>query len=453
LNEVKLRREISVPHGVLLLVGTVVGAGAFILIGPLAGQTGPGLWLVFLIAAIPAVFVAVVFAQLGTAFPLTGATYVSISRVLSPVLGITVVWCTILGIFLFTLPMMAYGFAMYLRAMIPVAVIPTAIGILIFFVILNIVGIRWMMWFQSVSTLIAIVVLLAFGVGGAFFANPAYQAPLFPLGFGAVVLAIVPAYCLYTALNAITELAGETKNPRRNIPLILFISLGLLTLIYVSISYSLTGLMSWEGLRETEGAVAVAAGKFLPSPLAAYFVGIAALMAAATTINAALTFISRDVLVLSRDLVFPAAFGRVHRRFATPVRAIVLLGGVSVAGFLLAGVSPEEFVLRCATLTSYVFMLMALLACVAMFLLPRKFPQRYGESTFRLEGRWLKFFTIGGAVMFAALIIGGCISDPLSGAYLVILILTGLVYYFGRKRQLCRRGTSIEDKLKKIEEL
>jgi len=88
-----------------------------------------------------------------------------------------------------------------------------------------------------------------------------------------------------------------------------------------------------------------------------------------------------------------------------------------------------------------------------MFLLPRKFPQRYGESTFRLEGRWLKFFTIGGAVMFAALIIGGCISDPLSGAYLVILILTGLVYYFGRKRQLCRRGTSIEDKLKKIEEL
>ena len=69
MNEVKLRREISVPHGVLLLVGTVVGAGAFILIGPLAGQTGPGLWVVFLIAAIPAVFVAVVFAQLGTAFP------------------------------------------------------------------------------------------------------------------------------------------------------------------------------------------------------------------------------------------------------------------------------------------------------------------------------------------------------------------------------------------------
>ncbi|MCK4722241.1 MAG: APC family permease, partial [Dehalococcoidia bacterium] len=353
----------------------------------------------------------------------------------------------------FTLPMMAYGFAMYLRAMIPVAVIPTAIGILIFFVILNIVGIKWMMWFQSVSTFIAIVVLLAFGVGGAFSANPAYQTPLFPLGFRAVVLAIVPAYCLYTALNAITELAGETKNPRRNIPLILFISLGLLTLIYVSISYSLTGLMSWEGLGEAEGAVAVAAGKLLPSPLTTYVVGIAAVMAAATTINAALTFISRDVLVLSRDLVFPAAFGRVHRRFATPVRAIVLLGGVSVAGFLLAGASPEDFVLRCATLTSYVFMLMALLACVAMFLLPRRFPQRYEEATFRLRGRWLTFFTIGGAVLFGALIIGGCIGDPLSGVYLVILILTGLVYYFGRKRQLRRKGISIEDRLKKIEEL
>ena len=453
MSEGRLKREISVPHGVLLIVGTVIGAGAFILIGPLAAQTGPGLWIAFLIAAIPALFVAVVFAQLGTAFPITGATYVSISRILSPVLGIVVIWSAILGVFLFTLPMMAYGFALYLRAMTAVPVIPTAIGILVFFVVLNILGLKWMMWFQSVFTLVAIVALLVFGVGGVFFVDSTYQTPLFPLGFGAILLAIVPAYCLYTALNAITELAGETKNPRRSIPRILFISLVILAVVYVSISYSLTGLMPWQVLGRTEGAVAVAAGRFLPSPFATYFMGVAALMAAATTINAALTFISRDVLVLSRDMVFPRVFARVHKRFATPARAIVLLGLLSVAGFLLAGVSPEEFILRCATLTSYVFMLMALLACVAMYLLPRKFPQRYRESTFRLEGFWLTFFTVGGAFLFAALIICGCINDPLSALYLVVLVITGLGYYFARRWQLRRRGISIEDGLKKIEEL
>jgi len=452
MEETKLKREISVPHGVLLVLGTVVGASAFILIGPLAGQTGPGLWMTYLMAAIPAIFVIAVFSQLGTAFPLTGATYVAVSRLTSPLLSLVMVWSVVIGIFLFIMPLMAFGFAMYLGAIIP-AVKPmammllTAMLVLAFLTVINILGIKWMMWFQSIATLIFLVALLVFGLGGAFSINPEYQTPLFPLGFGALIVAIVPAYIMYTGLNGLTEVAGEIKNPRRNIPLIMVIALVLTVLLYVSITYSLTGLMPWQVLGETEGAVAVAAGEFLPQPFALYFMGLAALLAVITTINGSLAFVSRDVLALARDLVFPSVFSRVHKRFGTPHWAILLLGIISIAGLFLG-----ESLVRYATVGSLVFMLMTIFACIAMFLLPRKMSQRYEASTVKLKGFWHPFFTIGGACIFSIFIVLGCVNDPMAAIYLTILIITGLIYYYARRWQLRRRGVSLEDRLKKIEE-
>ncbi len=447
MQEGYLRREISVPHGVLLLVGSVIGASAFILIGPLAGQTGPALWLSYILAAIPALFVAVVCAQLGSAFPITGATYISVSRLLSPFLSLLMVWCCSLATFLFAMPLMAFGFAMYLGVVIPAPLVLTAIIILVFFTILNTLGIKWMMWVQSIFTVIALLALLVFGFGGSFFANPEYQTPLFPLGFGAIAAAVIPAYVMYTGLNGMTELGGEIKNARRNIPRIIFGSLILLTLIYVSITYALTGLMPWQVAGETEGALAIAAGEFLPQPFALYFMGIGALLAAATTINGAIAFFSRDVLALGKDLVFPSVFGRINKWLGTPVWAILLLGVLSIAGLLLG-----ESIVRYATVVSFGFMFMALIACIAMFVLPRKMRERYDASSFKLRGFWHPFFTIGGTLIFAALIIIGCVNDPMAAAYLAILIVTGVIYYYARRWQLRKQGISIEQRLSKVEE-
>jgi len=447
MEEVKLERQISIPHGVLLVIGFVIGAAAFILIGPLAGQTGPGLWISYLIAAIPAVFVALLCAQLGTAFPVTGATYMCVGRTVSPVLGLVMAWVLLLGVFIFNIPMMAYGFAQYLSVMIPVPIVLTSVLILVFFIGLNILGIKWMMWFQSIFTAIAIAALLVFGFGGLSHMNPEYQTPLFPLGFSAVAIAAIPAFIMYSGLNGITELGGEMRNPRRDLPLILFISLFILVVIYVAITYALTGLMPWQVLGETEGAVTVAAGKFLPA-WGVYFIGIGALLAAATTINAVLAVISRDVLRLSRDLVLPSFFGKVNKRFRTPARAILLLGIISIAGVFIA-----ETIVRYATVAALACLFMSLVIAIAIFLLPRRMNERYKASAFKLKGGWLPFISIGGACMFGIFILLGCVSDPRSAFYFLLLIATGFIYYYARRWYLRNKGIVIEDRLKVVEEI
>jgi len=462
-----LKREITILHGVLLIIGAVVGASSFILIGPLAGQTGPGLWISYAIAAIPAMFVAVVYSQLGTAFPITGAGYISISRLISPAVAMMVVWSAILGIFAFAMPLMAFGFALYLDKLIPLGgnmmLLLTASLTIIFFTIVNLFKIKWMLWVQSIMAVSMIIVLLIFGIGGSLNANPSYQAPLFPFGFGAVVAMMIPAYVMYTGLNGITELGGETKNPRRSIPIILAVSFVLLLVIYLSITYALTGLMPWQELGKISGATAVitAAGKFMPEAVALPLIGIGALCAAATTINGSLAFLSRDVLALAKDEILPAALGKISKRTGIPSAAVITLGVIAVLGLVLVVVFGENFITYCATTVAYAFMLLSLFGCISMYLLPKKMPERFEQSPFKLTGFWHPFFTLGGAILFGILILWGFISgymtDPSSGWYpalaLVVLVITGFMYYYLRRWQLGKRGIAIKDKLKQVREI
>jgi len=462
-----LKREITILHGVLLIVGAVIGASAFILIGPLAGQTGPGLWISYAIGAIPALFVAVVFSQLGAAFPITGAAYISISRLLSPAVAMMVVWTAILSIFAFVMPLMAFGFALYVDRLFPlggdVMLLIVAALTIIFFTVLNMFEIKWMLWAQSIMTAIMLVALLTFGIGGAFNANPSYQTPLFPLGFGAVLAAVIPSYVMYSGLNGATELGGETKNPRRSIPIILAISLLLLVVFYVLITYALTALLPWQELGKIKGATAVvtAAGKFLPAGVALWLMGIGALFAAATTISGSLAFLSRDVLALGKDGILPASIGKINKHNGVPTAAVVTLGVISVLGLVLAVAFGENFITYCATAASYAFMLLALFGCIAMYILPRKMPDRFEQATFKLKGFWHPFFTLGGAILFGLLILWGFISgylaDPSTGwqpaLALIVLVVTGFLYYYFRKWQLSKKGIAIEDKLKHVQEI
>ncbi len=85
--EAKLRREISVLHAIMILVGYIIGSAIFILVGPLAGISGPGLFVAFGIAAPPAIFVCLYNTQLATVLPATGANYLVISRFVHPFAG------------------------------------------------------------------------------------------------------------------------------------------------------------------------------------------------------------------------------------------------------------------------------------------------------------------------------------------------------------------------------
>ena len=98
---VELRGRIGVPGAVFALVGYIIGGSIFILPGELAGQIGPAVFVPYLVAASLALFVCFAAAQIGSAFPLSGGTYMAVSCVVSPFWGFVVVWMGVLIVFTF----------------------------------------------------------------------------------------------------------------------------------------------------------------------------------------------------------------------------------------------------------------------------------------------------------------------------------------------------------------
>lgn len=435
--EAKLRREISGLHAVMILVGYIVGSAIFILVGPLAGLSGPGLFIAFGIAAIPAIFVCLYNTQLATALPATGANYIAISRFVHPFAG----WIgggILIAVF-FGLASIAWGFAGFLSYLVPgIPVMAVAMGVVVFFAVINYFGIRFAAWTQTLLVLTFLLALLLFAFGGLPHIDPQLHTPLFPLGFGPVLFTAVIAYMTFTGFTVITDIAGEIKNPRRNIPLTLGISFVIVLFIYMLVTYVLTGVMDWRALGESPAALAEASTVFLPSG-ATLFIAIGGLLAAATTINGIFLATPRDLLLYGKDKVLPDFVGRINHRFGTPDGAILL---ILVAG--LVGVSIAMRIEQYALFTVMCFMMFHILIVIGLIRMSRKMPHLLEKAPWKLSRGWM-WFTYIGMLIFASLflIIGMTTLTWMGLALFWGLFAAGCLYYYFRWLYLRRRGVDI----------
>lgn len=432
-----LRREISSLQAVMILVGYVVGSAIFILVGPLAGMVGPGLFIAFVIAAIPAAFTCIYNVQLANVLPVTGSNYIAISRLVHPFAG----WIgggILIAIF-FGLASIAWGFALFLEYLVPgIPTMAAAMSIVIFFAVVNYLGIKPAAWLQTVLVATFIIALLIFAAGGFSHIDPALQKPLLPMGLGPLLTTAVVAYMTFTGFTVITEIAGEIKRPRRNIPIILGVSFAVILFIYVSVTYVLTGIMDWQALGESPAALVEASEVFLP-PGATMFIAIGGLLAAATTINGIFLATPRDLLLYGKDKILPDFTGHISRRFGTPDGAI-LLTLVAGTGGVAVGMRIEEY----AILTVMCFMIFDILVVVGLIRLNRKMPQLLERAKWKMN-RLSQVVIYGGMLIFAAffLVIGLSTLNWLGLTLFFGLFGLGCLYYLVRWQFLKRRGIDI----------
>lgn len=401
----------------------------------------------------PALFVAVVFAQLGTAFPVSGASYATASRLVSPLVAFVTAWVLVLALLLFAMPLMAAGFAIYTMQLVPpgamepgrrdLVMLALALSSVAFFTLLNLARIRWMMWVQSVLTVMAIAALLVFGAGGILFGEVSNTRPLFPGGPWPILAAVVPAYIMYSGVNAITEMGGETADPGRTIPRIMGISIAILVVVYSAITYAIVALLPYRTL--AEGSVTDAAAVFMGRGPAIAVMATGAVCAAVTTMNGVIAFISRDIMQIARQGALPAGLARVSERSGTPARAVLVVGAISAAGLVLLAILGEKSAVRVASVVSQGFMLMSILASVAILRLPRVFPERYAAAGFRLRSPYLEIFTIGTIVIFSTLLVIGWIQDPATLLAFGILVATGLAYHLVRRPRRVPADTPLDE--------
>ena len=324
----KLERSLSLWPVIAIGIGGMLGSGIFVLPGLAAAYTGPSVWLAYLLAGACVLPAALSKSELATAMPESGGTYVYIERAFGPMLGTISgigLWLSILLKSSFAL----IGFGAYLAVLASVPLRPIAIAFLLLIMLLNVLGVRKVGTVQLIVVSISLIglgTLLIFGMPSV---DPANLKPLFTHGGIGLGSATAFIFVSYAGVTKVAAIAGEIKNPEKNLPIAMLGALVLVTFIYVSVTFVLVGNIPLSELETNIKPIFTFAealgGKY--AGLAAAVLGVITLISMA---NSGVLAASRFPFAMSRDSLIPPLFKKLHPKFLTPVSTILLTGVVMV---------------------------------------------------------------------------------------------------------------------------
>jgi APA family basic amino acid/polyamine antiporter len=436
----ELQGRIGLGGAVFALVGYVIGGSIFILPGALAAQVGPAVFLSYLIAAGLALFVCFAAAQIGSAFPMSGGSYVAVSCVVSPFWGFMVVWMGVLICFTST-SALAYGLVDYLTAYAPALAshrLAGAVAAIVLFTGLNLLGIRTAVWAQAAMVVVFMAVLAVVGLGGILHGRIENFRPLFPIGVRPVLQAAIPAFYSYSGFSAVVALGGEIERPRRNIPLVLLVSFPAIVAVYTLVTLAVPAVVPWRTLAAGDATLSRVALECFPPGVGA-FVAVAAACAIATTINGLVLSKSRDIFSLAVDRVLPRRLAGIGP-FGEPRSALLFMGAVAIAG-----VSLRRSFTEYAAMSVLCVMVVHVLQGVVVITLPRRRPQHFDAAGYRLGAAGRAVWGAGLIVCACGFILAGLATDHVGGVVYLAACGLGAIWYAVRRARLLRQGEKIED--------
>ncbi|MBT8335141.1 MAG: APC family permease, partial [Gemmatimonadetes bacterium] len=329
-----LRKDLGLADVYAISTGAMFSSGFFLLPGIAAAQAGPAVILAYLLAGILIIPAMLSKAELCTAMPRAGGTYYFLDRSLGPMVG-TVgglgTWIALVFKSAFAL----LGVGAYLAVFVEVPVVRVALGLTAVFVILNIAGAkettraqRLMVW-TLVGILTGFLVLGGWGLTDVGTEGVKEQlTPFFAFGAEGLISTVGLVFVSYAGLTKVASVAEEVRDPDRNIPLGMILSLATATTFYVLGVFLMVTLLDPDQLRSDLAPVATTAGELLsgtPGTIAVVLTVIAALAAFASTGNAGVMSASRYLLAMARDKHIWSGFGRLGR-FRTPTPALIATG-------------------------------------------------------------------------------------------------------------------------------
>lgn len=446
-DEFGLKRVLGLWDLVAIEIGTTVGAGIFSLTALTAGMTGPSVPLAFLAAAVPIVFIMMTVGYLGSAMPTVGGTYRYPSRLFSPLWATVGVWCAAMGMVFGGLPMYATECVRYLQALWPgIPLRASAIGLITVFYLVNIFGVSVAASIQAGMVAVLILALLVFGIGGIPSLEPDRFTPLFSHGATGFILAACILTFALQGSNSVIELGAEIKNPGRNIPRSLLISIPVVALVYVLVSISAVGsigLEEWTSFGKDANLTQPAA-KFLSRPLFLFFLVGGAMFAFTTTINGAFILSTKSLMVVAKDRIIPPVLARTTR-FGSPAISLTIVYVLAVIAVLInAGV---EIFASFATIGGMIIFIPSMIAAI---LLPKKAPELYSRPGFRLRGPMLYIAPGIGIITSVLLIVILLVNLGYWSLTFLVWFALGFGFYYMRKSSIEKSsGEAFSDTIEK----
>jgi len=392
--EVRLSREMRLLDVTMIGVGAMIGAGIFVLTGIAAGVAGPALLLVFLLNGLVTAITAMAYAELGSCFPEAGGGYLWVKEGLPGPNGFLSGWMSWFAHSV-ACSLYALGFGAYFGQMlsefdVPVGdlnphLVAKALAVIacIGFTLINYLGASETGKAETAVTLAKVTILGLFVLSGLWviLRMPAPLeafTPFIPLGWDGVLVGMALTFIAFEGYEIIAQCGEEVKNPRRNIPWAVFLSLLVVVMIYLLVAFVAlgaiqppAGLTAWQYLgNEAELALVEAARNFMVGGgrWGAVILIIGGLFSTMSALNATLYSSSRVSFAMGRDHNLPAIFARVHPSRHTPHRALLLSSALIV---IMAITLPIEDV---ASACDIMFLLLFMQVNVVVITLRRKRP-------------------------------------------------------------------------------
>ena len=374
-SESGLVRSLSLKDSVMIGIASMIGGAIFVLVGPGMAQAGAALMIAFLLNGIITIFTALTYAELGSAFPATGGGYKWVRAGLprpNAYLSGWMAWFghTIAG----SLYAVAFGsfFAHLLRTsgvigddiVIPIDKIFAVIAIIIF-IFVNVRGSSdtGKVGNAITFTQLAIIgILIAAAIGAMMFANPNWSdnyTDFLPSGVAGLALAMGLTFIAFEGYEIISQAGDEIKNPRRNIPRAILISLGIVISIYILFTFvfigglneSVIGMPAWEFIGSFgELGIIEAADQFLP--YGALIVLAGGLVSTLSALNATTFAASRVSFAMGVQYNLPHIFSKIHPKYHTPFIAIIISGAI----MLILAVSMDLTAIAFAASVMFLFL-------------------------------------------------------------------------------------------------
>jgi amino acid transporter len=360
-NDVKieLSKELGLKEALGIAVGALIGGGVFSVLGIVINNTGPMAFLSFILAGIVSSFTAYSYVHLALRYPKAGGAFIYAQQAFkkkwfSGFLGI-ILWFG----YTFSISLYAMTFGRYLGEVLPIfgekvlwefhppfgafdytvtssAFVYQLISILLF-IGLNMIGVKESSRAQNLLVLTKVSILVFYIITGIF----AVQKTNFSLSstFGQTIIPVITSSVLiFVSMEGFEILSNsveEMKNPERDLPIGMYLSIIIVLILYVSVAIITVGILGSDVGEMGEVILTHAARQSFLKETGAIIMAIAAIISAASAINATLMGSSRLSYMLSHERIIPKAFAKISPKTRVPMRAIIISGILSMIFVLL----------------------------------------------------------------------------------------------------------------------
>jgi len=422
-GENRLRRVLGPMQLTALGVGAVIGTGIFVLTGEAAhDKAGPALILSLAVAGITCMFAALCYAEFAAMVPVAGSAYTYAYATLGELLAWIIGWDLVIE-YAVSAAAVAHGASKYFQDLIgifglrlpealtdaPIDYSP-ALGRLVgtgsvldlpALIIVSVVTVVLVVGIRESASLNAAMVALKVGIVlfviavGAFYVDPANWRPFAPYGmtginvFGRMVAGRADAggqplgmlagagiiFFSYIGFDSVSTHAEEARNPRRDVPFAILVSLVVCTVLYVAVGAVLTGMVPYDQI--DINAPVSNAFKRVGLTWAQLLISLGAMAGITSVVLVTMLSQARILLAMARDGLLPKGFfGAIHARFRTPWKSTLVTGTFVAALSAVLPLRVLSGLINIGTLLAFV------IVCAAVLIMRRTHPE--AERPFRV---------------------------------------------------------------------